>query len=118
MTAFSSGLTDSVRAIAASTSSPGLASPERTSSAWAVASRVRRSSVKSGERPSAGPGVASEQLLQPDGEAVRQLPHPAHREQYARHEGAAVHRIVANRQGLALTAEDHLLVCDQARQAN
>ena len=43
MTALSSPFSFSMRAIAASTSSSGLASPERTSSAWAVASRVARS---------------------------------------------------------------------------
>src|SRR5437870_7885729 len=44
MTAFSFGLTASMRAIAASTSAEGLSSPRRTSSAWAVASRKASSS--------------------------------------------------------------------------
>src|SRR2546426_9878813 len=44
MTAFSLGLTASMRAIAASTSAEGLSSPRRTSSAWAVASRKASSS--------------------------------------------------------------------------
>ena len=39
ITALSSGFSRSMRAIASSTSSVGLASPVRTSSAWAVASR-------------------------------------------------------------------------------
>src|SRR5688500_2031478 len=43
MIALISGLTASARSIAASTSSAGLASPERTSSACAVASRMERS---------------------------------------------------------------------------
>ena len=81
MTAFSSGLSASVRAIAASTSSAGLASPERTSSACAVASSDASSSVT-------GNRLSSEELLEPDREAVRQPPHPAHRQQHARHEGA------------------------------
>src|SRR5436190_16318927 len=44
MTAFSSGLSFSIRTRAASTSSVGDACPDRTSSAWDVASRVERSS--------------------------------------------------------------------------
>jgi hypothetical protein len=45
MTALSSGFTRSIRSMAASTSSSAVAAPERTSSAWAVASRWLRSSV-------------------------------------------------------------------------
>ncbi len=45
MTALSSGLSFSMRLIAASTSSTGDTCPLRTSSAWAVASRNARSSV-------------------------------------------------------------------------
>src|SRR5439155_4715601 len=48
MTAFSSGLVRSMRAIAASTSSAGLAVPRRTSSACAVASSQDRSSLMRG----------------------------------------------------------------------
>src|SRR5262249_15837224 len=43
ITALSCGLTFSIRAIAASTSSSGVTSPLRTSSAWAVASKRARS---------------------------------------------------------------------------
>src|SRR5664279_4496683 len=45
ITAFSSGLSFSTRLIAASTSSSGETWPVRTSSAWAVASSVAKSSV-------------------------------------------------------------------------
>jgi hypothetical protein len=45
MTAFKRGFSFSMRAIAASTSSRGLARRVRTSSAWAVASRSARSDV-------------------------------------------------------------------------
>jgi hypothetical protein len=63
------------------------------------------------------PGLVIEkQLLEPDREAVGQSRHPAHRQQHAGHEGAAVDRVVAQRQGLALAAEDHFLVGDEARQ--
>src|SRR5438132_196240 len=48
MTAFSSGLVRSMRAIAASTSRAGLAVPRRTSSACAVASSQARSSLMRG----------------------------------------------------------------------
>src|SRR5213076_1486152 len=48
MTAFSSGLVRSMRAIAASTSSAGLAVPRRTSSACALASSQARSSLMRG----------------------------------------------------------------------
>src|SRR3954454_848058 len=66
MTALRSGLSASIRSIAASTSSLGLASPERTSSAWAVASRRARSSAMAADptRPLTAPGAASEPRLQ------------------------------------------------------
>src|SRR3954452_534359 len=54
MTALSSPLAASIRSIAASTSSTGLASPRRTRSAWAVASSRARSSVIATTLPSGG----------------------------------------------------------------
>src|SRR5439155_1562038 len=56
MTAFSFGLTASTRAMAASTSAEGLSLPRRTSSAWAVASRVASSSDMPAPYDSPAPG--------------------------------------------------------------
>src|SRR5438094_7441113 len=61
MTAFSSGLVRSMRAIAASTSRAGLAVPRRTSSACAVASSQARSSLMRG--PYGIPRSAYEELV-------------------------------------------------------
>src|SRR3989442_2225322 len=93
MTAFSSGLVRSMRRIAASTSSAGLAFPRRTSSACALASNQARSSLMRGpyaiprsaykERTGEGLGIAAGELrvgvppraleCGPDPDGVRRL---------------------------------------------
>ena len=49
---------------------------------------------------------------------VRQRPDPAHGEEHAGHERAAVDRVVAERERLPLAAEDHFLVGDEAGEAD
>src|SRR5438874_875222 len=106
MTAFSSGLRASIRSIAASTSSVGLASPERTSSAWAVASRRARSAM-------AGDPIGLQKRFEADRDRVGQLAHAPDRQQHPGHERAAIDRVVADGQRLPLAAEDHLLMGDE-----
>ena len=61
--------------------------------------------------------TAHRSFSSPTVKRVGQVADPAHREQHAGHERAAVDRVVADRERLALAAEDHLLVGDQARAA-
>ena len=50
--------------------------------------------------------------VEPDREPVRELARVPNREQHAGHERSAIGRVVADREGLPLAAEDHLLVGD------
>ena len=102
MTALSCGLSASVRAIAASTSSSGDASPDRTSSACALASML---------------AIAVDTLedrLEPNRERLLELADAAGCEQHSRHERRPVERVVADRERLGLSAEQHLLMRDQS----
>src|SRR5690606_23311753 len=58
-----------------------------------------------------------QQALQPDRQPG-QLAHPPHAEQHARGERGAVHRVVADGEGRAVAAEQHLLVGDEPGQAD
>ena len=106
MTALSCGLSASVRAIAASTSSSGEASPDRTSSACALASML---------------AIAVDTLedrLEPDRERLLELADAAGCEQHSGHERRPVERVVADRERLGLAAEQHLLMRDQSGEAD
>ena len=59
--------------------------------------------------------VEAEQRLEADRQS-RPRAHVPHGQQHAGHEGAAVHRVVPDRQRLAVGAEHDLLVRDQPRQ--
>ena len=66
-------------------------------------------------RVAGGRGSVVEDRLEADREA-RMARHPTDRPQHARHERGPVRRVVADREGLALSAEDHLLVGDETGQ--
>ena len=72
---------------------------------------VLTGAVRGTHRSSSSP----KQRFEADGQP-RPLPHVPHRQQHAGHERAAVHRVVPDRQRLAVRAEHHLLVRDQPGQ--
>src|SRR5687768_12908824 len=86
--------------------------PYVSSSGWAKTHATRRVTRR---RPG-GPRVAAsrqpEQRLEPDREAGPRQD-GTRRHQHARDERASVRRVVTDRQGLALAAEDDLLVGDE-----
>ena len=68
-----------------------------------------------GERLQPGGRHALEQRVEPDGQPRRQRAQPLEREQHARDVRLARERVVPDRQQLAVAAEQHLLVRDEAR---
>ena len=113
MTALSCGLTASTRAIAASTSSCGEASPERTSSAWAVASMFARFS-RYGHRFTPFQRTFSSPT-------VNGWPSSPTRRTASSTPGMNELRSIESwriAERLPLASEQHLLVGDQARQPN
>src|SRR5262245_1823691 len=68
--------------------------------------------------PSTCAAARSQDALEPDRERLLEIGDPAHREQYAGHERAAVDRGMADRARLPLSAELPLLGRDEARQAH
>src|SRR5438876_9551160 len=67
-------------------------------------------------RSSATRGPYLKEGFEPDREPLRQVSNPAGREQDTRHERVPVERIVADRERLALAAEDHLLMGKHPRK--
>src|ERR671914_542508 len=113
MIEFSSPSIASAREIAPSTSSAGLASPDLTRSACAVASMPARSSAIA-ETVSG----ALEEMLETDDERLVEVGDAPHREEHPRHEAGAIERVVADGERLSLAPEDDLLVSDETRQAD
>src|SRR5579863_7724278 len=63
------------------------------------------------------PMKVSEQVFEPDDEALQRA-HVSNGEEDSRHKGAAVVRVMAQREGLAQSTEDHLLMSDIAGKAD
>ena len=78
----------------------------------AVSTPAQLASSPSGYRSAGG---TQSSFSSPTVKRSGRLADPAHGEQHAGHEGAAVDRVVADRERLALAAEDDLLVGDEAR---
>src|SRR3954464_12927019 len=94
-------------------------SPCRVTSVGSKSGRSRTSgSAMTGTLARRGPGGSQpERLLQPDGQAGM-VEHPPHAEHDTRHERLPRERVVADGEGLAVAAEQHLLVRDEPGQAD